>query len=263
MTQQDIQDFNNYVEGKYTTTISKRFGTVVKLFSAFLEDKGLDIKGVTEEDIKEFISSKEKMKMTEYVMVSALNCYGEYLGLDNIVCRDVESEKSAQVLSDEVIQKILSSHNTPFRDKLIIVLAYKYLFRRADIVHLQFSDIDIQKKTIKRGEKVLIMADEDIDLYIKYRQDLMEDIRRWQETRKRKYRPKLDVSNNVFQSARAPKLSNTLIVSLLNKYNTNVESLRDSGKILLLKQGYSVAEVLEMTGTDNYEAVTRLYKYVL
>lgn len=263
MNQQDIQDFNNYVESKYTTTIAKRFGTVVKLFLQYLEDNGIDIKDVTAQDIEKFISSKEKMKMSEYVMSSALKCYGEYLGLDNIDGVDFEQKKERRILSDDAIQKILTSHSTSDRQKLVVMLAYKYLFRLADIRNLQFSDVDIEKKTIKRGEKVFTLTDEDINIYTTYRKNLMDDIERWQETRRRRSRPKLNVSNYVFQSAQAPKLSNNTVVSLLNKLNTNVEALRDSGKILLLKQGYSVAEVLEMTGTENYEAVTRLYNYVI
>ena len=158
----EITDFDKYVSERYTTTIAKRFGTIAKLFNQYMCDNGLKAEAVTEQDIKDFISSKEKLRMTEYLMCSAIKCYGEYLGLNNIIGVD-----------------------------------------------------------------------------------------------------ELKYSNHVFRTANSIKLSISTIEQDLLRLGTNVKVLRDSGKVDLLKNGHTVAEVLELAGTDNYDAVIKLYKHVL
>ena len=67
----------------------------------------------------------------------------------------------------------------------------------------------------------------------------------------------------MFRTANSIKLSISTIEQDLLRLGTNVKVLRDSGKVDLLKNGHTVAEVLELAGTDNYDAVIKLYKHVL
>lgn len=259
----EITDFDKYVSERYTTTIAKRFGTIAKLFNQYMCDNGLKAEAVTEQDIKDFISSKEKLRMTEYLMCSAIKCYGEYLGLNNIIGVDVDTGKDVKVLTRSDIDNMLNRHDVTYRQKLLVKLSYTYLFKKSDIINLKFSDIDFDMRTIRRGDLILDIDDEFEIMYKDYYKDLMEDIARWQETRRKKSRPELKYSNHVFRTANSIKLSISTIEQDLLRLGTNVKVLRDSGKVDLLKNGHTVAEVLELAGTDNYDAVIKLYKHVL
>lgn len=263
MSKIDITDFDKYVSDRYTTTIAKRFCTIAKLFIRYMSDNGLEAATVTEHDIKKFISSKEKLRMTEYLMSSAIECYGEYLGLKNITGVEVDPGKDVEVLTKSDIDKILKRHDATHRQKLMIKLAYTYLFKKSDIINLKFSDIDFDTRTIRRGDFILDIDDEFEIMYKNYYKDHMEDIARWQETRRRKCRSELKYSNHVFRTATSVKLSTSTIVKDLSSLGLSVQVLQNSGKVELLKNGHTVADVLKLAGTNNYDAVNKLYKYVL
>lgn len=267
MDRYKLTEFLDYVSKNYTKAIAKKYIKCVRLFTQYLDDNELILESISANDINAFIHSIEKTNlMMEYIIPAAITCYGEFMHLDNVKAKYVKYEddnSSCRIVSKDYVEKLLCDNDVTFRQKLFIKLAYDYSFKRKDIVNLKFSDIDIEHAEIQRGSKTLSTDEEFEQLYTKYYIDLMSNIDKWQETRRKRNRPERGYSEYVFQTSKTLKPSENVVDKDLKKLNINVEILRNSQKVYLLKQGYSGAEVLEASGTDNYDSVIRLYKYII
>lgn len=156
----------------------------IKMYSiairGFLEFIKKDPRKATSDDINRWIielSSKAKdnrsRSVTTRYYVIAVRRFLKWLGINVKPVMPRAKRKEIKALSEEEIQKILASART-LRDKLIIKLLTETGMRANELLNINISDIDFNRKMIrlrvtKNGEeRVVFFTDDTLELMKKY-----------------------------------------------------------------------------------------------
>jgi len=165
-----------YAAGAGEGTI-KMYSIAIREFLEFIKK---DPRKATSDDINRWIielSSKAKdnrsRSVTTRYYVIAVRRFLKWLGINVKPVMPRAKRKEIKALSEEEIQKILASART-LRDKLIIKLLTETGMRANELLNINISDIDFNRKMIrlrvtKNGEeRVVFFTDDTLELMKKY-----------------------------------------------------------------------------------------------
>lgn len=284
-----ISKYCSYCAEEYTENTSKLYTTTVKDYFDFTyhgDLENVDLKMVTKASIDDYLSSLvDASQMTLYTTSKALNNFAKFLSdngyINNNVKIEVEYKRSSQNIKILSHQEIMDVVNTdiPIRGRFIILLAYENMLKLSDIVNLKYDDLDFINKKITLGERVDGLSEQVVDVGTHYVSELKSSINEWNKNRIRKGWEEREEQGYVFQTRKSVVPTQSAIQRPLKDYfksyceltnkdlsvppkDITVEVLRDSRRLYLLQQGYTVYQVLEMTNSKNYDAVGRLVKFI-
>ena len=205
--------------------------------------------------------------------MSALNSYFKFLMKIEVIesnplakHKALKTSKKVQIpFSEEEITTVLDSfdHDESFeglRNKAIIELFYSTGMRRAELVQLQLSDVDLGQQTVK------VLGKRNKERIIPLLSSVQDTIGRYLEVRK-----KLEAifdERHLFLTNKGYKIYETLVYRIINEYfsmashkvKKSPHILRHSFATHLLNQGADLNAVKELLGHSSL-AATQVYTH--
>lgn len=185
--------------------------------------------------------------------------------------------------SDEIIN---IANSTDLRSKVCILLAYECALRRVELSRLKTTNFNFEKNQLyiysdkEEIDRVCILTKETNDLVKNYIEQLYYNINEWNDSRCLRGKEPRDDYGYIFQSIKMVKPSYGMLHSMLKNSATNYykangvsnirecvgkitfENIRNSRKVYLLSEGYSVNDVMQLCGDKNYMSTYRFNKLV-
>lgn len=271
---------------KYYTKINNNSGALAEPFKMY----GFkDVKKYIDFLNNDFLTNQTISKNKYAVIV--LGTYLETLGLIVPVIENIdisiskEANRATPVFHEDEIYEVANCGN--LRDKLIISLCYEAALKRAELTNLKMGDFNLRTHQLilknEEGEldRVHIMSKPLTRLVSKYIGELREDIDRWNKSRLKTGKPLREYSDYLFQNVKNTIPSYNIIQCAMKnnskeyyskKYdeetlkqkvsNFTVENIRNSRKVKLLSEGYTVTQVMTMLKESNYMSVCKFKKLV-
>ena len=184
---------------------------------------------------------------------------------------------------DEIIS---IANASSLRSKVCILLAYEGALRRIELSKLKVNDFNFEKHQMYiynddgDVDRVCILTNKTNQLVKEYIEQLYNDINEWNHGRvSRGVEPREDYGY-IFQSVKMVKPSYGLLHNMLKNSATSYyegkgvsnikecvakvtfENIRNSRKVYLLSQGYSVNDVMLLCGDKNYMSTYRFNKLI-
>lgn len=234
--------------------------------------------------------SSHTIKKIKYAMI-VLCDYLKSIGIDapditNInIAEDKLDNDNVQLLTKDEIYDI--AEGADIRAKICILLCYEGAIKRQEIFKVRFQDFDYEKCQLNiyaddNFIRVCILNKQIIELVKTYKDMLYEDIEKWNKSRIKKGREIREDFGYIFQNIKTTTPSYPMLQTLLKntakKYytekgfddkiikskvsNFTFETLRNSKRLYLLAQGYTVNQVMNIVGDKNYMSTCRFQKYV-
>lgn len=243
---QFLSYFVDYKGGSVNTRRTYDFN--LSEFITHLQDKGIsDTELVTTEIIENYLFGLNVSIRTKALRKCSIASFFKYLHRKRYISSnpaiDLESIKIPQnrpeYLSKEqflVFLKTIEREATPYyreRDLMVIKLFLKTGLRRAEVVNISMSDIDLSKRTLRVKRK----GNREVYLYI--HDELADDLRKYLKTISR------NADEALFMSKKGNRLSASSIWHLVKTYshkagfngNVTVHSLRHTFGSTLLSEG--------------------------
>lgn len=224
--------------------------------------------------------------------IDVLNEYLKEIGVDvpdtkNIKVSITKEVNNATIAftQDEVIK---IANYGDLRSKVCIMLCYEAALRRNELSSIRVQDFItknnqlIMKDCDGNVDRVCSLTKETMEYVMDYIDDLYESIESWNNSRISRGKEPRDDFGYIFQSVKMIKPSYSLLQTMIknnakmyyesngykdDELNTKIqqvtfESIRNSRKVYLLSQGYSVNEVMRMCGDKNYMSTYRFCNLV-
>jgi len=205
--------------------------------------------------------------------ISSINSYYKFLlKTDAIKVNPLAKHKALKVskkvqipFSQEEVKKVLDEFdfdNTfeDVRDKLIIELFYSTGIRRAELVQLQLTDIDLSNKNLK------VLGKRNKERYLPLLESVLNTIKMY--LMKREELENIVNKETLFLTKSGYKIYETLVYRIINNYFSKASSkvkksphiLRHSFATHLLNQGADLNAVKELLGHSSL-AATQVYTH--
>lgn len=228
----------------------------------------------------------QSISKTKYAII----VFGEYLRSLNISTPDVKDIKisikkevnntTIALSHDEVIS--IAEHGE-LRNKICLLLCYEGALKRSELCHIKVQDFNLNNNQLviydDNGNVVRVcsLTKTTVKFVKIYIDELYDNIKSWNSSREARGREPREDFGYIFQSVKMVKPSYSLLQTmvknnakayyeslgykgeeLLNKIQqVTFESIRNSRKVLLLANGYSVADVMKLCGEKNYMGTHR------
>ena len=180
--------------------------------------------------------------------------------------RPIKSARKVEVpFSEEEMRRLLaewpeSDHYEDVRDQLIIELLYATGMRRAELIGLTLSDVDLSQQTLK------VLGKRNKERIVPLLQGITPRIRRYLEARAAEF-PEA-ATDHFFLTGSGNKVYDTLVYRIINKYLSLVSAktkksphiLRHTFATHLLNQGADMNSVKELLGHTSL-ASTQVYTH--
>src|SRR3990167_591437 len=249
-------------------------------FIIYLKTLGIeDLNLVSTQTIESYLydwgrpkESKPLSTITKARVRSSIKSFFRYLHRKDFVENDpglnLESiklpERKPEYLSKEqylVFLRAIEKDSTPYyreRDLALVKLLIKSGLRRAEIVNLDISDVDLSKLRLRVKRKG------NREEYVIIHNQLAEDLRKYLKVIKR------DLDTPLFMSKRGNRLSASSVWHLVKAYshkaglngNVTVHSLRHSFATTLLAQGLPLPYIQALMGHKSPETTARYLHFV-
>ena len=245
--------FDKMVESKYSKQAIHSQKHALVIFSNFLKSIGI-----------------ESPDISELKIIGSLDNY----------------KTSGNILSNSTINSMIES--CELKGKVLLSLCYDGCIKRNDLTTLRFKDINLDTKQLilykENGEidRVCTLRQETVDYVKEYGVELYRKVEEWNANRISKGREPREDYGYIFQTVKSATPSYAILQTILKnsakKYflmqsdsvdgidekvaTVTFESIRNSKKVYLLSQGYSVYDVMSYTGDTNYMSVYRMKKFV-
>lgn len=227
----------------------KTYGFNLTKFISYLEFKGIsDLQSVTTQIIENFLFGLVDVAIsTKANNKSSISSFFKYLHRKGYISDNpainLESIKvpphRPEYLSKEqflIFLKTVERESTPYyreRDLMLIKLFLKTGLRRAEVVRLNVSDVDLSKRTLRVKRKG------NRETYLSVHDELADDLQKYLRTIKR------EANEPLFMSKRGKRLSASSIWHLVKMYSrkagfngdVTVHSLRHTFGTTLLSEG--------------------------
>lgn len=247
----------------------------LRAFENFCKEH-LEITNITEVEyvhIRSWIvslSEKENSHRSINRKISALKSFYKYLLKIHEVEKNPLTQHQSLRIGKKVIvpfseNEIVAVINTlsgedfiSIRNKLVVELLYSTGMRRAELVNLSLSDIDLSQKTVK------ILGKRNKERIVPLLDSIIESVEKYQ-----KERNKISTnSNHFFITAKGNKIYETLVYRIINDYFSMISSktknsphvIRHSFATHLLNQGADLNSVKELLGHASL-ASTQVYTH--
>ena len=207
------------------------------------------------------------------VQISSINSYYKFLlKTDSIKVNPLAKHKALKVskkvqipFSQEEVKKVLDEFDFDntfegVRDKLIIELFYSTGIRRAELVQLQLTDIDLSNKNLK------VLGKRNKERYLPLLESVLNTIKMY--LMKREELENIVNKETLFLTNTGYKIYETLVYRIINNYFSKASSkvkksphiLRHSFATHLLNQGADLNAVKELLGHSSL-AATQVYTH--
>ena len=233
--------------------------------------------------------SSHTVKKIKYAMIVFCD-YLKSIGIDapditNINIEENDTDENIPLLTRDEIYEVAESAD--IRSKICILLCYEGAIKRQEIFKLKFQDFDYDKCLLNiysdgNLARVCVLNEYIISLVKSYKDTLYEDISKWNESRVKKGKEIREDFGYIFQNVKTTTPSYPMLQTLLKnaakKYytekgfddkmvknkvsNFTFETLRNSKRLYLLAQGYTVNQVMNIVGDKNYMSTCRFQKYI-
>lgn len=234
--------------------------------------------------------SKQSINKTKYAII----VFGNYISTLGLEAPDISSIKISitgethnvkTVLHKDEVLKIAKMGE--LRNKVCVLLCYEGCLKRMELCEIKVQDFDFDKKQLviykdNKLERVCVLSDYTISTVKTYIDELYNNIKSWNDARIKNGRPVREDFGYIFQSIKMVKPSYSILQVMLksnvlayyksmgqsateaNESSKNItfETIRNSRKVYLLSKGYSVNEVMQMCGDNNYMSTHRFSKFV-
>ena len=235
--------------------------------------------------------SQQAISKTKY----SLDVFGEYLRSIGVDAPDTKSIKisvkkevnnTTVALKHEEIMNIAKFGE--LRNKVCVLLCYEGALRRIELSNIRVQDFNFENNQLiiydndEKIDRVCILTDYTIEIVKMYIKELYENIKGWNRARQKSNRPIREDYGYIFQNVKMVKPSYSMLQVMLKnsskEYYESIgyvdkelseklklvtfESIRNSRKVYLLHNGYSVQEVMRMCGDKNYMSTYRFTKLV-
>lgn len=267
-----VNDYDNALNAEFKTFTFRK----VNMFMQWLSDDGLSSHTIN------------KIKYALIVLCDYLRsiCIDspDITGIDVKV--DDKSNKIIPLLSQNEIYDIANCVDT--RSKLCILLCYECALKRQEVSKVRFDDFDYSKNILKlyddnnKFSRACVLNDEIMELVKNHKDTLYADIAKWNKSRIKKGKPVREDYGYIFQNIKTSIPSYPSLQTLLKnaarhyysrkgyegndlKYkvgNFTFETLRNSKRLYLLSNGYTVNQVMNIIGDKNYMSTCRFQKFV-
>ncbi|MBV7440299.1 tyrosine-type recombinase/integrase [Weeksellaceae bacterium TAE3-ERU29] len=271
-----IEKFLEYLksEKRYSELTIKAYQKDLECFYDYINDiLNKKIAQVSKKDIRNymvFLSEKGKKPQTINREISALKTYFkflEYIGeVESRPTSSIKSLKTQKKISiplsikemDKLLDRELFSNDwVGDRDYLVLQLLYETGIRRAELIGLDFKDIDFSQKQIK------VLGKRNKERIIPVRDDILLSIKKLREKS-----PFSEIMEAIFTTEKGkriyPKLVYNVVSSYLrlvtNKKKVSPHILRHSFATGMLNNGADINVVKELLGHSSL-ASTQVYTH--
>lgn len=250
--EKDVGDFSKFSKANYgIDNLAEVEYPIIRTWISVLVGKGVSNRSINRKisSLKSFYKYLQKSKQID------LNPLAKHKALK--VAKKVQVPFS----KDEVNQAIQtidgSSEFEYLRDKLIVELLYATGMRRAELINLKLSDVDLSNNTIK------VLGKRNKERYIPLIPLVVDSLNEYIEERK-----KINSEEILFITNKQNKLYPSLVYGIINKYFSTVSSktkksphvLRHSFATHLLDEGADLNSVKELLGHASL-ASTQVYTH--
>lgn len=233
----------------------------------------------------------QSISKTRYAIIAL----GDYLKTLNVEIPDVSSIKvsireevnnTTIALPHDEIMGIIEHGD--IRSKVCLLLCYECALKRNELCNVKVKDFNMANRQLViydndgRVVRVCTLSKSTTMLILSYIDELYDDIDSWNKSRALRGREPRDDYGYIFQSVKMVKPSYSVLQTMVkntaksyyenldfvgNELNEKVqqvtfESIRNSRKVYLLSQGYSVNDVMKMCGEKNYMSTHRFENLV-
>lgn len=275
-----LSPFNDYLllEKKYSKHTVNAYVKDLLEFTKFNKDNfnQKKIDNATYSQIRSWIISLVDSGIQNRTInrkISSINSYYKFLlKIDSIKVNPLAKHKALKVskkvqipFSQEEVKKVLDEFdfdNTfeDLRDKLIIELFYSTGIRRAELVRLQLTDIDLSNKNLK------VLGKRNKERYLPLLESVLNTIKMY--LMKREELENIVNKETLFLTKSGYKIYETLVYRIINNYFSKASSkvkksphiLRHSFATHLLNQGADLNAVKELLGHSSL-AATQVYTH--
>ncbi len=257
----DLEDFSIFLKATYSTddllmvTPEMIRSWLVKLFELSISPRSINRKISSLKSFYRFcfkqgiIQTNPLLKVTSPKQLSSLPAF-------------ISGEKMSQLLSSGIFGSDFEST----RDKLIITMLYATGIRRAELLSLKITDIDLSNLTIKvtgkRNKQRIIpignSLNKAIQDYILIRYNFLN----------KKTETDINIPNQVFVTSKAKPLSERQVYNIVHKYLTFISSneklsphvLRHTFATQMLDNGADINAIKDILGHSSL-AATQVYTH--
>ena len=241
-------------------------------------------------DLESKMFSQQTINKTTY----AIAVFGEYLrgiGIDVPDTKEIKVSIKSEVNNTTVALKhdeiMAMSELGELRNRVCILLCYEGALKRVELCNIRVQDFNFKNKQLviydnDKIDRVCLLSDKAVELTKRYIKELYENIALWNNSRISKGRLPREDYGYIFQSVKMVKPSYSVLQVMLKNsakmyYELNAddqedvsskvrqvtfETIRNSRRVYLLHNGYSVREVMAMCGDKNYMSTHRFSKLV-
>ncbi len=275
-----LKAFQSYLqlEKNYSVHTLKAYSRDIKGFEQYVEEE-FDLENLNEVEyplvrswIAKLVGDGISNRSINRKIASLTSYYKFLVKIEDIPISPLARHKSLKVarkieipFSEKEMEGIMQevSYSDDFegtRDRLVIELLYTTGMRRAELINLRLSDIDIQARTVRvlgkrNKERIIPLIGSTLDLYEQYlhhRSGLLEGRH----------------EDSVFLSKSGLKIYETLVYRIINRYFSKVSSkvkksphiLRHTFATHLLNKGADLNAVNELLGHSSL-ASTQVYTH--
>lgn len=234
---------------------------------------------------------KQSISKTKYAII----VFGDYLRNLHIEAPDIRDIKVP--ITDEVNNTTFAlSHDEVLnivnhgvlRSKICLLLCYEGALKRNELCSIKVQDFNLNKNQLiiyddeGRLVRVCTLTKTTTKFVKMYIDELYENINNWNNSRKLRGREPREDFGYIFQSVKMIKPSYSLLQTMIKNasksyyqscgfqgdkltskiQNVTFESIRNSRKVFLLANGFSVNDVMKMCGEKNYMSTYRFESLV-
>ncbi len=274
------QSFYKYLEfqKRFSTHTVLAYKTDLEQFHTFLDTKSgiTDLKAANHFHIRSWIVDMLQQKISAKSInrkLSCLNSFYKYLlqrsEIELNPMRKVQAPKEMKRLPNYIKEESLDRlfNDIPFsldfegcRNKAILSILYHCGLRRAELINLKISDVDLLKEEMK------VLGKRSKERIIPFGKDLTEVLNDYLDLREKEFGSMDD--DFLFITAKGKKLYPKFVYNLVNKYLSKVTTnehrsphiLRHSFATHLSNNGADLNAIKELLGHSNL-AATQIYTH--